>query len=105
ARVDDLVVGLDLEGARDISEERRPAGAALVLHLGREDGQAAAGADEDPGALFIVQGTAARALGAFLAQHVVREALQALFPLVLRELQRLRGVRYFGAGSEQAFPV
>src|SRR5512144_447468 len=52
ARIDQEAVGLRLEGARDTGEEARPAGARLELHLGGEERQPAARADEHARALL-----------------------------------------------------
>ena len=50
--------------------EARPSGSAVELCLRREELLAAAGAPEDALAVFLVQRTRARALGAVLAQHL-----------------------------------
>src|SRR2546428_13129146 len=86
ARVDQEEVLLHLEGARDAGEEARPAGARLVLHFRGEERQAAAGADEHPGAFFLVERARAGALGAFLAQHAEAFGGEGVWPLPLPHL-------------------
>src|SRR5687767_11558815 len=54
-RVDQEEVLLGVEHARDGGEEARPAGARLVLHLGGEQRQPAAGAGVDPRPLLGVE--------------------------------------------------
>src|SRR5439155_2083299 len=70
ARQDELVVDRGFDAAGDALVEARPSGAAVVFGLRLEEGQVTAGADERPLALFVVEGTRERGLGAFLAQHV-----------------------------------
>src|SRR5438067_332171 len=57
---DDLVVFLVRQMAGNTGEEARPARSAVVFHTRGEERQAAAGAHENTGALFVVQRTAAR---------------------------------------------
>src|SRR4051812_6001282 len=105
ARVDEVEVLLHLEGARDGGEEARPAGARLEFHLGGEEGQAAAGADEYARSLFVVERAGARTLGIFFTQHAIGLRRQALTPLFLRQLERLGGRGHWGAGGKESLPV
>src|SRR5689334_1874979 len=105
ARIDQVIVLLHVEDPRDRSEEARPAGARFELHRGGEERQAAARAGEDAGALLVIEGAGAGALGAFLAHDVEGLGGQALLPLILRELHRLAWRRHVGAGWQEGFPV
>src|SRR5215510_11476172 len=62
-RKDQLEITLGDQYARDRGEEARPAGATVVLHRRGEERQAAAGADEDAGALLAIERARAAALG------------------------------------------
>src|SRR5438128_9059615 len=63
--------------------EAGPAGAAVELGGGGEEGQIAAGAGIGAGAVLLVQGAGAGALGAVLAQHVVLLGREQLLPFLL----------------------
>src|SRR5688500_7382508 len=80
---EELAVGLGAEAAGDEVVEARPSGAALVLGLGLEERQRAAGAHVRAGALLAVERARARALGALLAQYRERLGREAFPPLVL----------------------
>src|SRR5271169_3704040 len=80
ARNDQLEILLRGKAAGNQGEEARPPGAAVEFHLRAKKGQRAAGADKHPGSLLIVERARERALGAFLAQHVVLCWRQKLFP-------------------------
>src|SRR5687768_17799981 len=78
AGADDLGADHAVAGVADIFEviggirrgEARPAGAALELSAGHEQGQAAQAAGVSAGPLFIEEDAAERRLGAMLEQHV-----------------------------------
>ncbi len=105
ARIDQEVILLRLERARDAGEEARPAGSGLVLHGRSEQGQPAAQAGEHAGALLVVERARAGALGAFVAQHLVGLGRQALLPLLLGELERLARRGHAQPGGQQRLPV
>ena len=105
ARIDQLEVALGAERAGNQREKARPAGAALVLHRRGEERQAAADADEHAGTLLAIQRARARALGPFIAEHVVLLRGKDLPPLVVRALERLGRERHVRALSEQHLPV
>src|SRR5438477_2228591 len=102
ARQDEAEVGLALDAPGNHREEARPSRAALVLHLGGEERQVAAGAGEKTLALLVVERARAGALGRLVAQHRVGLRRQALLPLVVGELQLvdLDGVFRLGGGVE-----
>src|SRR5258706_8482404 len=68
ARQDQFEIRAGFERRGNAREETRPAGAAVVFHLRRENRQAATGADENARPFFIVERTGARRLGALVAQ-------------------------------------
>lgn len=92
------------------SPEAGPAGAAVVLPVGFEQGQVAAGTDVGASAVFVVQFTAAGEFGLREAQHLVLLWCQALAPGLVAEVELLHGRRggvdapsqrgHGGAGSE-----
>src|SRR5215510_1321952 len=61
--------------------ERRPAGATFILGRGIEQRRAAARADEGARPLFVVERAGTGAFGAVLAQHLVLQRIELLFPL------------------------
>lgn len=67
ARQDQLVIRFVGECAGYRGEETRPAGAALVFHVGGKERQVAADANKYTGPLFVVQRARAGGLGTFLA--------------------------------------
>ncbi len=79
--------------------EARPAGAALILGLGREQRQVAAGAGEGALAVLLEQRARSRPLGALVAQDLVllRRQLRAPFGVGLLDLEFLGGLRRRGA--------
>src|ERR1700733_15671347 len=83
--------------------EARPAGAAFVLRLGREQRQVATGAGEGAFAVFLEQRARPRTLGTFLAQDFVllRRQLGAPFRVGLFDLELFSGVRGFTAQPTQ----
>src|SRR3954463_13361091 len=87
ARDKHLVVRLRRDRSGQRRPEARPAGAALELGVRRKQRQVAAGADEAPLALLVVERARSRVLGAFVAQHFVRARAEALLPLCVREAQ------------------
>src|SRR5262245_4794628 len=74
-------VGRGLDSARHRVVEARPAGAALEFLLRHEQRLPAAGAAEGPGALLVIERTAAGRLGAVPAQHLVLLGRQQAPPL------------------------
>src|SRR5688500_11377610 len=86
---EELAVGLGAEAAGDEVVEARPPGAALVLGLGLEERQRAAGAYIRARALLAVERARARTLGAFLAQHRERLGREALPPFFVGEVPLL----------------
>src|SRR5262245_59836176 len=84
-------LGVLLHRVLDRRVEARPARVAIELSLGGEEQQIAAGADEGPFALLLVQGTGEGTLGVRLAQHGELLGREQLAPFLrrLRHLERL----------------
>src|SRR5258706_15150517 len=68
ARQNQFEIRAGFERRGNAREETRPAGAAVVFHLRRENRQAATSADENARLFFIVERTGARRFGALVAQ-------------------------------------
>ena len=83
---DQLEVDAGANGIGQGFPEAGPAGAAVVLGLGAEQREVAAGAVEDPSALFVVQRAGERPLSALLPQHLVGLGGKPLLPLGVTEL-------------------
>src|SRR5690606_31097124 len=84
ARPDQLEVALGVHVPLDRADEAGPAGPALELVVGAEEGEVAGRADECPGALLLVQLAGARRLRRLLEQHLVALLREDLPPLLLR---------------------
>src|SRR5207253_4634161 len=80
---EEAAVGVGLDPVLERRREARPAGTAVELGAGVEQGLAAAGAVIDPGAVLLVERARPGALGAVLAQHPVLLGRQAAAPLLI----------------------
>ena len=80
ARHDQLEVHLGDDGIAEGLIEAGPAGAAVELGLGAEQGQPAAGADEGALAMLLIERAGKRALRTFSPQHGERGRAQPFFP-------------------------
>src|SRR5207244_10501830 len=80
-------------GPRQRLKEARPARAAVELAVRIKQRLAAARAAEGAGACFVIEGIAPGALGAMLAQHLVRLGRELSSPVGVRLLQRKLFVR------------
>ena len=104
ARHEDRVIALRADVARDRREEARPTGAAVELHLRREELEVAPGADERALSVLVVERARACRLGRFLAKH--RELLggEDSPPFLLGVANRLDAGRklVFGAAPARA---
>src|ERR1700726_4588680 len=98
-------VGVGLDHLFERRREARPAGAAVELRAGVEQGLAAAGAVVDPGAVLLVERARAGALGAVLAQHPVLLGRQAFAPLLVaqRHLECLVRLGRRAAAAQAAY--
>ena len=85
ARDEELAVDAGAEAARNEVPETRPAGAAVELHVGREEGKVAARAVESASALFVIERRGERTLGVVLAQHGEGGGREAGFPVLFAE--------------------
>ena len=97
ARHDQFEIQLGDHGIAQGLPEAGPAGAAVELGLGAEQGQPAAGADEGAAAMLLVERAGERALRAFTAQHGEGCWAEALLPFGFTEIPG--GINSFGGGA------
>ena len=93
ARHDQRIVGLGADRIGQGGSEARPAGAAVVFGLRRIDGEVAAGAMIETGALFVEQRAGERAFGILAPQDEVRAPVELGLPLRIghSDLEALAG--------------
>src|SRR5216683_931556 len=82
---EEAAVGVGLDHILERRREARPAGAAVELGGGVEQGLAAAGAVIDPGAVLLVERARAGALGAVLAQYPILLGREAPAPFLVAQ--------------------
>ena len=97
ARHDQFEIQFGDDGLVQWLPEAGPAGAAVEFGLGAEQGQPAAGADEDAAAMLLVEGAGEGALRTFTAQHGEGCWAEALLPFGFTEIPG--GVKSFGGGA------
>jgi len=85
-RDQERIVARGAERVRERLVETRPAGAAVVFRVRREQRQRAAGAGEDALALFVVERARSRLFGAMQAKHVKLRPRQEAAPFGIRPL-------------------
>src|SRR3546814_9108687 len=83
ARIAELAVGRGADRIFQRRPEARPAGAAVIFGLARIERQLAACAQENAGAMLVVQGAGKGPLGRRLAQHAKLHRGEPLFPFGL----------------------
>jgi len=82
-RVDQFEVEAGFDGARQGGGETGPASAAVIFHVGGEQGQGTAGTDIGALALFVIERTGVGPFGAVLAQDLELCRRQDSLPLGL----------------------
>ena len=81
-----LIVFFESQCARDVIEKARPAGAAIIFGIALENRAITAGAMEHALAFLIIQGGCERTFRRFLAEHLIGERAEALFPVRIGQL-------------------